>query len=92
MKKRYDVVMACDEVRGECGHVRHGSFDGLSAATTMEHYSGGLREIPNREGFSSVPDHRKQRKTTWHPKMLRFWSHFPQELQNGWFSDRTNWH
>jgi len=38
--KRYDVVMACDEVRGECGHVRHGSFDGLSAATTMEHYSG----------------------------------------------------
>ena len=44
--------MACDEVRGECGHVRHGSFDGLSAATTMEHYSGGLREIPNREGFS----------------------------------------
>jgi len=40
LKSRYDVVMACDEVRGECGHVRHGSFDGLSAATTMEHHSG----------------------------------------------------
>ena len=42
-EKRDDVVMACDEVRSECGHVRHGSFDGLSAATTMEHYSGGLK-------------------------------------------------
>ena len=48
--------MACDEVRGECGHVRHGSFDGLSAATTMEHYSGGLREIPNREGAFHNPE------------------------------------
>jgi len=54
--KRYDVVMACDEVRGECGHVRHGSFDGLSAATTMEHYSGELREIPNREGAFHNPE------------------------------------